>query len=88
MDLVIVAPNGILTNTKTDQVSMPGEIGRFSVLPGHASLIAHLTAGEITYADHGKQVAVAIKSGFVRVHKDQVEVCVETEEAKKPTQGK
>ena len=88
MDLVIVAPNGILTDTKTDQVSLPGEIGRFSVLPGHASLIAHLTAGEITYADHNKQAAISIKSGFVRVHKDRIEVCVETEEAKKPTTGK
>ena len=44
MQLIIVAPRGVLCHTAVEKVSFPGALGAFTVLPGHAPLIAQLTA--------------------------------------------
>ena len=77
MQLVIVAPSGLLCRTTIEKITLPGEEGLFTVLPGHASLIAHLKAGTIDYAEGEKETRLDIESGFVRVHQDQIDVCVE-----------
>ena len=82
MHLVIVAPSGILCLSTIEKISLPGEVGAFTVLPGHASLISHLTAVEIVYTAEGKENRIKIKSGFAKIDKDHVEVCVETEDKK------
>lgn len=83
MYLTIVAPCGILCSTTVDKVSLPGEVGSFTVLRGHAPIIAHLTAGEVVYATGGAETRVAIRSGFVRVERDRIDVCVEMQDAQK-----
>lgn len=77
MRLVVVAPSGIICHTQIEMVTLPGEIGAFTVLSGHAPLISHLTAGEIVYTEKENENRLAIKNGFVRVDRDMVEVCVE-----------
>ncbi len=77
MDLTIIAPTGLLCQTTTDKVSFPGEWGAFTVLTGHAPLIAHLVAGTIVYSEQGQEKSLEIESGFVRVLENQLEVCVE-----------
>ena len=78
MNLTIVAPSGILCQTKVEKITLPGTVGEFMVLPGHAPLIASLTVGKIIYTENGKETSIAIKNGIIKVEKDQVEVCVET----------
>ena len=78
MILTIVAPCGTLCSTTSDKVSFPGTVGRFTVLPGHAPLIAGLAAGEIVYTGEEGDVRIPIKSGCVRVLADRIEACVET----------
>ena len=78
MQLVIVAPTGILSRTTIDSISLPGACGAFTVLPRHASIIARLTAGTIHYEEHGKTTRIEISGGFARVHNDQIEICAET----------
>lgn len=79
MILTIVAPGGTLCDTTTDRVSFPGTVGRFTVLKGHAPLIAGLGCGEIVYAAQGtgEEVRLPIRSGCVRVCADRIEACVE-----------
>ncbi|WP_308501767.1 hypothetical protein [uncultured Alistipes sp.] len=78
MILTIVAPCGTLCSTTTDRVTFPGTVGRFTVLKGHAPLIAGLAAGEIVYATAGEDARLRIKNGCVRVFEDRIEACVET----------
>ncbi len=77
MILTIVAPGGTLCNTTIDRVSFPGTVGRFTVLRGHAPLIAGLGCGEIVYAGEAGEVRLPIKNGCVRVYEDRIEACVE-----------
>lgn len=77
MDLTIVAPGGTLCDTTTERVSFPGTVGRFTVLRGHAPLIAGLTSGQIVYAGEQGDMCLRIKSGCVRVFSDRIEACVE-----------
>ena len=59
MYLTITSPSGILCRTTVDKVSLPGTVGAFTVLPGHAPLISQLKEGEEHVQD--------LKSGFVTV---------------------
>lgn len=77
MRLTIVSPGGTLCDAEADRVSLPGEIGSFTVLKGHAPLIAHLSAGEIVYSCAGADARIGIRGGFVKVYRDVVEVCAE-----------
>ena len=77
MQLVIVAPTGILSRTTIDSISLPGEAGAFTVLPRHAPIIARLAAGTVRYEEQGKTERINISGGFVRVHDDRIEVCAE-----------
>ncbi|GAA6256181.1 ATP synthase F1 subunit epsilon [Bacteroides sp. f07] len=80
MQLTIVAPSGILCHTSVEKVTFPGSLGTFTVLPGHAPLIAQLTAGKIRYATGTEEYEREIKRGFVRIERDTVVANVELSE--------
>ena len=44
---------------------------------GHMGFLTSLEAGEITYRDGAERKAVAIRSGFVEVRDNRVDVCAE-----------
>ena len=68
MKLEIITPNGMVFDGDVTQVNLPGSEGEFGVLAGHATLVSLLETGVIVYnrAD-GREVAVAINSGYVKV---------------------
>jgi F-type H+-transporting ATPase subunit epsilon len=68
MKLEIITPNGVIFDGDVKQVNLPGSEGEFGVLAGHATLVSLLDTGVIVYdrAD-GREVAVAINSGYVKV---------------------
>lgn len=80
MQLTIVAPRGVLCRTTVEKVSLPGALGAFTVLPGHAPLIAQLTEGKIRYTVGAKEYEQAIRRGFVRIERDTVAANVEPAE--------
>lgn len=80
MQLTIVAPCGMLCHTTVEKVSLPGALGAFTVLPGHAPLIALLTDGKIRYTAGTKEHEHRIRRGFVRIERDTVEANVELAE--------
>ncbi len=78
MQLIIMAPCGMLCHTTVEKVSLPGSLGAFTVLPGHMPLIAQLTKGKIRYTAGNTEHEQEISRGFVKVSNNTVEANVET----------
>jgi len=75
--LHIVSPEGTLVETAVSAVTLPGTVGPFEVLKGHAALISSLEKGDIVYVAEGAEHRLSIASGFVEVRDNQVVACVE-----------
>ena len=78
MKLEIVTPDGVVFDDKVKQVTLPGSEGEFGVLAHHATLVSLLDTGVIVIdgAD-GKEVAVAINSGYVKVDESKTTCIVD-----------
>lgn len=76
MNLEIISSEGILFQGKVSKVTLPGELGSFTVLEDHASLLSTLTAGVIEYETGGELKSVGIDGGFVDVNNNRVAVCL------------
>lgn len=76
--LEIITPNGMVFDGDISQVNLPGSEGEFGVLAGHATLVSLLETGVIVYnrAD-GREVAVAINSGYVKVDEEKTTCIVD-----------
>ncbi len=73
LKLKIVSPERIEFEGEVESVKVPGKLGNFEILTGHAPLISLLQKGIVEYA--GQQLA--INGGFVEVQKNEVSLCVE-----------
>ena len=73
LKLKIVSPEKVEFEGEVESVKVPGMMGNFEILTGHAPIISSLQKGVVEYAD--KQLPVM--GGFVLVQKDEVSVCVE-----------
>jgi len=82
MQLLIVTPQGKAYSGAIKQVVVPGELGGFSVLRGHAPLIAALEAGVVRVqgADDSSQLMV-IDGGFLEVRANNVVILANRAEA-------
>ena len=77
MTLKIISPSEILFEGETTSVTLPGEMGSFTVLKNHASLISVLTKGKIVFKTPGaNEEEVDVKGGLVDVDNNVVSVCV------------
>ena len=77
MTLKIISAEKILFEGEATAVTLPGEMGAFTVLPHHASLISTLVEGKVKYAQgDDTRHEVEIAGGIVSVDRDIVSVCV------------
>ena len=77
MTLKIISPSEILFEGETTSVTLLGEMGSFTVLKNHASLISVLTKGKIVFkTPGGNEEEVDVKGGLVDVDNNVVSVCV------------
>lgn len=76
LKLKIVSPERVEFDGEVESVTVPGTLGNFEVLTGHAPIISSLQKGVVEY--DGKQLPVT--GGFVAVQKNEVSVCVEINE--------
>ena len=77
MTLKIISAEDVLFQGEATVVHLPGAMGAFTVLPGHASLISTLTPGKVRYttpADGEKEVE--IEGGIADIDNDVVSVCI------------
>jgi F-type H+-transporting ATPase subunit epsilon len=68
MRLSVTTPRGAIVDTNVDEITAPGLLGEFGVLPGHVPLMAALKPGVLTYRLHDQSAAtLAVGEGFLQV---------------------
>ena len=75
MTLKIISAEKILFEGEASSVTLPGEMGQFTVLPHHASLVSTLVSGKILYKSGTGEHSVDVAGGIADVN-DVVSVCV------------
>ncbi len=77
MTVEILTPEKKFFSGEAESILMPGADGKFEILKDHAPLISSLKEGEIRIRQNGKDTSVKIKSGFVEVLNNKINVMVE-----------
>ncbi len=80
LKLEMVTPYGEVISQEVDEITAPGIIGEFGVLPGHTAMLAVLKIGEFSFLKDGKRTYVAVNWGYFEVIEDRISVMVETAE--------
>ena len=79
--LQIVTPERVILDGPVTSVTAPGVEGYFSVLAGHAPLVAELGIGELRYRDEqGTEHLLALHAGFLQVARDRTTVLADAAE--------
>lgn len=78
--LEMVTPYKQVLSEEVDEITAPGTIGEFGLLPGHTPMLTTLKIGELSYRKGGETFHVAVNWGYVEIEDDKVSVLVETAE--------
>src|SRR5262249_51355223 len=65
--LSLTTPRGAVVETDVEEVTAPGELGEFGVLPGHVPLMSALKPGVLSYKAKDHAGLVAVGQGFLQV---------------------
>jgi F-type H+-transporting ATPase subunit epsilon len=65
--LSVTTPKGSLVDTDVDEVTAPGALGEFGVLPGHVPLMSALKPGVLVYRGKQHSGTIAVGPGFLQV---------------------
>ncbi len=76
MVLKIISAEKILFEGEAASVTLPGEMGQFTVLPRHASLVSTLVKGKIKYSEATERHEIEVDGGIVDIDNDVVSVCI------------
>ena len=71
LHLSIVSPEKSIFDGNVKIVTLPGMIGSFSILPGHAPIVSSLKAGTLSYTTMDGE-----EGGFVEMSDGTVSACV------------
>jgi F-type H+-transporting ATPase subunit epsilon len=80
LTLELATPTRLVVTAEADEVVVPGSLGYFGVLPGHAPLLATLGIGEVTYRVGRDEYHVAVAGGFAEVRNDKVIILADVAE--------
>ncbi|MDZ4697385.1 MAG: ATP synthase F1 subunit epsilon [Deltaproteobacteria bacterium] len=67
MKLSVITPKGALVDTEVQEVSGPGVLGEFGVLPKHIPFLSALRPGTLTYKTNDGVQVVAVGAGLLQV---------------------
>jgi F-type H+-transporting ATPase subunit epsilon len=67
MKLSLTTPRGAILDLEVDEVTAPGALGEFGVLPGHVPLMSEIKPGVLVYRGKGHAGIVAVGPGFLQV---------------------
>lgn len=77
LQLTIVSPEKELFQGEVNQVTLPGVMGSFTILPQHTPIVSSLTRGKILYVTaEGTSQDLEIMGGFVEMNDNNVSVCI------------
>jgi len=75
--LDLVTPEQTLFSGSVQELVAPGLLGEFGVLPGHANMLAELTAGRLVFRDEAGEKVMAAAGGFAEVTGEKVTVLLD-----------
>jgi len=78
--LRLVTPNRVLLDEEVNEVSAPGSLGEFGVLPLHISFLSRLEPGEMSYKQGGQRSRLAVSGGYAEVLADVMTVLADAAE--------
>ena len=77
MTLEIISAHEVMFKGEADSVTLPGELGQFTVLRNHAPIISVLVEGKVSYrTSDGSEKDLSIKGGLADVENNVVSVCI------------
>ena len=77
LHLSIVSPEKSIFDGDVKIVTLPGTVGSFSILPGHAPIVSTLQAGTLSYTTmEGEERTIDIQGGFVELSDGTVSACI------------
>ena len=65
--LRVVTPSQLLLDEEVDEVTAPGVLGQFGVLPNHIAFLGLLEAGEVSYRHGATRRFLAVSGGYAEV---------------------
>ncbi len=78
--LKLVTPSRLLLDEEVDEVTAPGALGEFGVLPKHISFLTLLEVGEMSYKQGGERHHLALSGGYAEVLDDVMTVLADAAE--------
>ena len=77
MTLEIISPQEVVFKGEAAAVTLPGQLGKFTVLKNHAPMISVLVEGTIVYRNPaGEEKTYDIKGGLADVDNNVISVCI------------
>jgi F-type H+-transporting ATPase subunit epsilon len=67
LQLRVVTPRRAVVDQTVLEVTAPGTVGEFGVLPDHASFLSSLESGRLSYRDGRGVSSYAVREGFAEV---------------------
>jgi F-type H+-transporting ATPase subunit epsilon len=78
--LRVVTPSRLLFDEEVDEVTAPGALGEFGVLPNHIAFLSLLVPGEMSYKQGAAKHYLAISGGYAEVLNNTMTVLADTAE--------
>jgi F-type H+-transporting ATPase subunit epsilon len=75
-----VTPSRLLLDEEVDEVTAPGALGQFGVLPKHITFLTLLEPGEMSYRQGSRRYHLAITGGYAEVLDDVMTVLADAAE--------
>ena len=79
--LRLVTPRQSVVDAPVFEVTAPGTVGEFGVLPDHAAFLSSLESGRLSYRDTRGVKSYAVREGFAEVADNVMTVLTEAAEA-------
>lgn len=77
LNVRILTPSQLLFEGEADSITLPGTVGSFTVLPGHAPIISSLEKGKVICRIDDVVSEYVSNGGFVEVKDNAVSVCID-----------
>jgi F-type H+-transporting ATPase subunit epsilon len=72
--LEIVTPERLVLRAEVDEVTVPGQLGEFGILPGHTPLISLMSPGVLRYLQGGREERLIVWGGIADAREDKVKI--------------
>lgn len=81
LQLRVVTPRQAVVDQSVFEVTAPGTVGEFGVLPDHANFLSSLESGRLSFKDARGVKNYAVREGFAEVSDNVMTVLTEAAEA-------